>query len=137
MRRLTLMLVAAATTTAACGGSPRPGTTAPGGSGSVITLVEIERAAVPNAYEVVQKLRPRFLQSGRNASTARGRTVVGQLPRVILDDTELGGISELRTIDATGIFEIRFVSAADATTRWGTNHAGGVILVTSKVRAGR
>jgi hypothetical protein len=30
--------------------------------------------------------------------------------------------------------EIRYISASDATTRWGTGHSGGVILVVTMGR---
>jgi hypothetical protein len=40
-----------------------------------------------------------------------------------------GDIQSLRSILIEEIAEVRFISASDATTRWGTGHAGGVIQV--------
>jgi hypothetical protein len=41
-------------------------------------------------------------------------------------------LTGLSTIPANRVREIRYINAADATTRWGTGHASGVILVTTK-----
>lgn len=85
---------------------------------------------VTTAYEAVAMLRPAFLRA-RGATGSRGG---GTYAVVYLDDVRLGGLSELRSIQLAQVREIRYVGPADATTRWGTNHAGGAILVTSRVR---
>jgi hypothetical protein len=46
-----------------------------------------------------------------------------------------GGPEALRQIRIQELEEIRFISATDATTRWGTDHAGGAIEV--KLRRGK
>jgi hypothetical protein len=48
---------------------------------------------------------------------------------VYLNNVRHGGVMSLRDILVTDIQEIRFISASDATTRWGTGHGSGVIMV--------
>ncbi len=91
-------------------------------------LLEVERS---NAYEAVQRLRPRWLQS-------RGAGSIGTLerdtPRVYVDGQLYGESESLRTIDIRDIQEMRYMSASDATTRYGTNHTAGAILVVTRRR---
>jgi hypothetical protein len=49
-----------------------------------------------------------------------------------LDDVKMMDLNGLSTVPSGRIKEIRYLSAQDATTRWGTGHASGVILVTTK-----
>ena len=85
-----------------------------------------------DAYEVVQRLRPDFLRErGAMSLQTSGRA----LAVVYLDGVRRGGPEVLKTIRAQELQEIRFISATDATTRWGTDHAGGAIDV--KLRHGR
>jgi hypothetical protein len=44
----------------------------------------------------------------------------------------MGGVEWLSTIPTLSVAEARLLSAADATTRWGTGHATGVILVVTR-----
>lgn len=78
------------------------------------------------AYEAVVQLRPAFLRA-RGARSIRDPSPNARI--VYVNDMRHGGIDVLRSIRVEEIDEIRFISAADATTRWGTGHAGGVIQV--------
>jgi hypothetical protein len=49
-----------------------------------------------------------------------------------MDNVRLGTVDVLRRIDAALVEEVRYVNAKDATTRYGTGHAGPVIEVISK-----
>ena len=105
---------------------------APRSSRNVITRAQIETANVQDAYEVVQRLRPEYLREQRgNPSINAGP----QFAAVYVDGVRRGGPEALRGLRPTEVEEIRFISAADATTRWGTGHGGGVIEV--KIRTGR
>lgn len=110
---------------AAC--ASRGGTAPPGGD--VITAAEIERISAATAYDAIQRLRPEFLRS-------RGRSAAGvgnsQTPLVYIDAIRAGGLDTLRGIAAQDVEEIRWLSAADATTRYGPGHAGGVIEITTR-----
>ena len=107
---------------AACATSAR-GT---GGSRDVITEEQIRSVSVSSAYELIQRLRPEMLQG-------RGRTSVSDptapYPVVYVNGVRARGFDELRSIAATDVQEIRYINAADATTRYGTGHTSGVIEV--------
>lgn len=85
-----------------------------------LTAEEIAATNSLTAYEAVERLRPNFLRSRFYK------------PVVYVDNMRYGGLSSLYYILATDVEEIRFISAVDATTRWGTGHGGGVVLVTTK-----
>jgi hypothetical protein len=50
-------------------------------------------------------------------------------PTVVRDGVRLGEISSLATISPRTVASIRFLSAADASTRYGSGYDGGVIEV--------
>ena len=106
---------------------------APSRQQDVITEAEItSRAAeASNVLQVVQKLRPQMLRSRGRFSPADS-TGSGTIPKVIVDDVSYGSVESLANINAIAVREIRYLGAADATTRWGTGYPGGVILVTMK-----
>lgn len=119
---LGLMLVA-------CGGggsgtASQP-TTAPRvvrGPADLITEAEIGAGTnYQNAMEVVQYLRPQMLRAR------------GSLPVMLyIDEVRMTDMNGLTGVPANRVKEIRFINARDATTRWGTGHDSGVILLTTK-----
>lgn len=117
MAMVALLVLAACATSA--GGRAR-------GARDVITAQEIAATTAQDAYELIARLRPRWLQS-RGAASIRDPTP--QLPVVYVDRIRMGGLEVLRNLNATDILELRYYSAPDATTRYGTDHAGGVIEV--------
>lgn len=109
---------------------------------NAITAQEIEGSHARNALELVQALRPRWLQGrGTNSmtETARGTgsgtgasatvdVVPGESPiKVYQDNAFMGDVSVLRTMAIGGIVEVRFFDMAQATYRWGDGHMGGAI----------
>lgn len=92
------------------------------GSANLITEAEISASNSQNALEVVQNLRPAMM---------RPRPGGGPV-MLYLDDVKMMDLNSLSTVPSGRIREIRYISAQDATTRWGTGHASGVILVTTK-----
>ena len=106
---------------------------APSRQQDVITAAEIADRAndASNALQIVQKLRPQMLASrGRFSPTDSSET--GSRPKVIVDGVAYGQIENLVNVNAMSVGEIRYLNAADATTRFGTGYVGGVILVTTK-----
>jgi len=99
----------------------------------VITEAEITSRAgeASNVLQVVQKLRPQMLRSRGRFSPADS-TGSSTVPKVVVDDVSYGSVDALANLNAIAVREIRYLSAADATTRWGTGYPGGVILVTMK-----
>lgn len=151
----TLALLAAG----ACASTP--GGTAPAatpnmqrGDRYLITSEEIATAGANNLYDAVAKLRPDFFKPRGNsisaspapASASRGNgppaersssvgTAVnnpGVPVRVYLNDTMLMGPEDMRQIPMGNVAEIRFIPGPQAGVRYGTNHAGGVILIKSR-----
>jgi hypothetical protein len=51
------------------------------------------------------------------------------MPLVYVNGVRYGEPQTLRNLRVQEVEEIRFISATDATTRWGTGHTGGVIEV--------
>ena len=103
------------------------------GGQNLITADEIGAAGagMETAFDIVQRLRPTML---RPRATSFGSNNQGQQVPVVVytDDVRLGTVENLRTIPATQVHEIRYISATDATQRWGTNHSSGAIQVITK-----
>jgi hypothetical protein len=134
-RLIPLVLPPAALLLAACaggGGAPpvRP-------QRDLIRAEEIAASGAPTAFEVIERLRPEYLR-GRGTTTVREAPVVSAttpdpvLPQVYVNGVNAGSLEALRGIAATEVREIRFIRAADATTRFGTNHPNGVIEVITR-----
>ena len=98
------------------------------GQRNVITYDEILASKNPaaNAYEFIASVRPHFLRD-RGPGSFRDTSPV--TATVYLDDSMLGNLQSLRSISMTSVKEIRYMSGADATTRYGMGHTGGVILI--------
>lgn len=93
---------------------------------NVITAAEIEAANAPTAYDVIVKLHANFLNSrGPNSITLKQR----KEPTVYLDQVEFGSIASLKGIPSNNIAEIRFINGWDAMTKYGSDHAAGVIQI--------
>jgi hypothetical protein len=81
-----------------------------------------------DAYALVRSLRPAWLRGSRGASSNAEATPVV----VYRDGVKMGNDSELRSIPTMQIREIRYLDAMAATQRFGMDHAGGAILVTTQ-----
>ena len=115
----------------ACGGSGSSTTTTNRpirGPADLITEAEINAGVYQNALEIIQNLRPNMARPRGTTATAAPVPVVPYMDGVRLQD-----LSALVTIPASRVKEIRYINATDATTRWGTGHSSGVILVTTKL----
>jgi outer membrane cobalamin receptor len=124
-----LLVAVALSVAAACGTSPRAGSAGAAGDRNVILAEEISQVDNATALDVVQRLRPHFLQ--RRGPTSI-RAEVSSYPVVYIDGLRRGDVNELRQIPAGTVERIEYISASDATTRWGTGHVAGVISVTTR-----
>jgi hypothetical protein len=98
------------------GGTPR-------GSSTRIIGEELATVAQLDLYTAVSRLRPQWLRPGTR----------GQLPEVIVDGTrQQGGADVLRSMRANEVSELQFMSASDATTRYGTGFTAGAIIVSTR-----
>lgn len=135
MKRASMLLISVISTgllACASGGGAGGG---PSSGRDVITAEELERApGVTNAYEAVERLRPNFLRS-RGPQSLRSPTVPPIV--VYLDQVRLGLVETLRGITVEAIQQIRHIPARDAQQRFGLDHTGGVIEVTTVGRGDR
>ncbi|MEQ9399593.1 MAG: hypothetical protein RJQ04_10565 [Longimicrobiales bacterium] len=93
-----------------------------GGSANLITAEQLADMQQLDAYQAIQRLRSNWLRS-------RG----GNPPQVMTDGMrQQGGLDTLRQYRVADIQEIRYMSAGDATNRYGTGFDGGAILITTK-----
>lgn len=132
---LPLLLVSAA-----CAGA-RSGTAASvedaegGATGGVrhISWAEIDATGdnALTAWDLIQRLRPAMLRP-RAFSLRGGRGSPAVSPVAYLDDVRLNDLRSLQQVWREQIYEIRYLSASEATTRWGTGHASGAILVVTR-----
>lgn len=92
----------------------------------MITTEEIAELPITTATEVVERLRPNWLRQRGPTSMRSG---VPSLPIVYIDEVRTGGLEALYRVSSQIIREIRFINGRDATTKWGLDHGGGVIMV--------
>lgn len=114
---LTVFLAACA---AQSSSSPRP-------NASLITQAEVVEAGVTDALQLVEKLRPAWLQRrGPTSFTQEGDVAV------YLDGTRMGEREALRSITTDNVESIEYMDAGRATFRFGAGHQYGAILVTTR-----
>ena len=128
MRRLTYLLALPVVVfVASCAGAGQPRSVS--NPANIIAQHQIEEAGSRNVYELVQRLRPLWLQKrGTNTIHDDGDIVV------YLDNARLGGPETLREIAALNVASVQFLDAGRAQYRFGVGHSHGAILVTTRTR---
>ena len=106
----------------ACASSSRDGVG--GNERNVITALELADRTFTDTYEAVRQLRPSWLRSRGPVSLSDPGYAV-----VYFDNMSAGGLESLRGIPIEHVAEIRFLSASDATIRFGTGYPSGIIMV--------
>lgn len=92
---------------------------------NLLTNEEIQQTRGYNsAYEIIRNLRPHWLRKRGRQSIYNEGTIV-----VYLDDMKYGDPEMLREIRAENVRSIQFLSAAQASSRFGLDHTHGAILV--------
>lgn len=105
-----------------------------GGSGAApsrdsdITREELEATTVDDAMEAVSLLRPHWLRARPARTPNDPIPVVG----VVIDGMARSTRSDLAQLPIGQVERISFMSAADATIRFGTGYTGGAIVVTTR-----
>lgn len=97
-------------------------------SSNVLTREELESVQVSTAYDAVQRLRPQWMSRPLAPTGQPGSNPI----LVYVDRHQVGTLDELRHMTVDQIEQMEFISAPDATTRYGTGHASGIIEVTSR-----
>jgi hypothetical protein len=123
-RVLFFLLVLGACQSAAGGGGRAPS------SRSSITEEELNDLPASTVFQAVQRLRPTWLR-GR-VTTVRGASSERYYAQVFVDGLHRGDLDVLNGMDVREVQEIRYLSASDATTRFGTGYPGGIIEILTK-----
>ncbi len=111
------------------GGEGGTATRASQGNSRLIVRAQLERLAGQSAWRAVETLRQRWLRPVRGGSMAGP-----SYARVVIDGSIRGELDELRLMSTESIESLRYLSATDATTKYGTGYFGGVIEVTMRRR---
>ena len=120
-----LCLIALGLTACASSGGGTAGGAQPGGhrASNRIDAAELAAMAEVDVYQAIGRLRPAWLRISPQ----------GAAPVVVLDGSpQTGGLEMLRTFLAGDVTALEYMSASDATTRFGTGYSGGAILVTTR-----
>lgn len=123
MRRLWPSVFVAGVVSGACASARSSRMTAEPPDRRVLTAEEISTIPVVTAYEAVQRLRPQFLRWTRGPEDPAHRLLV------YVDGLRRGGVEELNRLPASLVLEIRFLSAPEATARYGTGHPVGALEI--------
>ena len=91
-----------------------------------ITREELDGDAYGNAYQAIQRLRRTWLRQGARTAYHSNNTPVVYVNGVRMPFTELSAISD------DHVERISLLSPVDATTRFGTDHASGAIMVVTR-----
>lgn len=138
MQKLRIIALAAALGAVATGCAPATGasgTSAPARGTNVITQAEIDAlTGVRTARQAIETLRPNWLRARGSTSITRAAAGSEEGIVVYLDRNRLGGIASLEQLNVLDFSELRFLTAAEATQRFGTGHPLGAIVLTAKTR---
>ena len=96
---------------------------------NLITEEEIEKASASNAYDLIRQLRPAWFRSRGVTST---RDVFAGGLGFFVDGIPLSSLDQLESLPTERIKEARYLSATDATTKYGTGYTSGVVEITTK-----
>lgn len=96
----------------------------------LITYEEIqERGQFSTLYDVVEVLRPRWLQPQGGPDTFTDRS--GQV-QVHMDGNWMGDVDVLRGLSPSGVTSIRWIRPIDAAARYGLDHGHGAIIISTR-----
>ena len=92
----------------------------------LVSATELVSTKAQDVYHALIQLRPEYLR-GRGAASINMRSQTEVV--VYIDNVKAGGPETLQGFPLAGVASIQYLSAADATMRWGLGHSGGVILI--------
>lgn len=101
---------------------------------NLITKEEIESVRASNMYDVIDRLRPRWLTARAPMRSFTGETDI----LVFQDDVRLGTIEVLRRISPESILSVQYLDSSTASSTLSGisrgRHLAGAILLTSVTR---
>ena len=136
MFRLTLTLSLAGLAACASGGSGNAAATddrasrPASRSANLITAEELEASTAQNLFRAIEMLRPTWLRVRGTASVSTPGAAAAL--QVYLDNSHYGVVTALQQLTVTSVREVRYLDGREATTRFGTGHGAGAILVRLK-----
>lgn len=117
-RRLATLLLAVASLASCATAGAADGEERTRGTANLIIAAELEPLHQLNARQAIERLRPNWLRSR-----------LGRTPVVVVEGNPGQSVQILESIRAPDVTEMRFLSARDATTRYGTGYDGGAIEI--------
>jgi hypothetical protein len=128
MGRWVVVLVALSAALSGCAsaGGPEGGSSAQSSS-RVLTADELAGVSELNCFEAVERLRPAWLRT-------RGRVSYNsqQGVRIYVNRMLRGYAPEMAQIRTSNVERMQYLSAPEATSRFGTDHVDGAIMITLK-----
>lgn len=94
-----------------------------------IQASDVASVSATNAYDIVRQLRRGWLVARGPVSVSDSRPA---LPKVYMDGVEVGELDFLRSIAASDVAEIEFLSTQESNLRYGSGHFGGIIQVRTR-----
>ena len=138
MRRFLAATAALAVLTVAggCASSGGSNTKVTESSPDRITSAEIEATqGASTAYDLVRRLRPRWLQTPGGTASIGGGRITGQVILVYLDNNRLGSIEAMRSLSTSGIKGMQYYDAVRAATvlrEVGSEPIAGAIVISTR-----
>jgi outer membrane receptor protein involved in Fe transport len=106
---------------AGCASGGGTGSRPAGSTANRIVRAELAGIDQIDALQAVNRLRPSWV-------SMRG----GSEPVLYVDGVRRANFRDLSTMQTTDIEQIEYMSGSDASTRYGTGHGGGAIMVTTR-----
>lgn len=121
-----LLLLAALLTPIACAARTDEGS---GERFDLITQAEMQKhGRYSNLYDVIEILRPRWLQPQGGGDTFMGAE--GRV-QVHMDGARLGDVAVLRNLAPAGVTSISWLRPHEASSRYGFDHSHGAIIIST------
>lgn len=125
-----VVAVAAAVALGACastgGGSGEPA------DRDVINRAQIEGMEHLSAMDIVRRLKPSWLRTGRGTDSLVPAMQSRRGVQVYLDGAHMGSVQELTQVSGRDIEEIRRLDPRQATVEFGTSNPDGAILILTR-----
>ncbi len=96
---------------------------------NVVTNEELADVDYLNGLQALRRLRPNWLRVRGQATFSRQASAG---IRLYVDGRRRNDVFELERIQTSDIREMRFLTGREATTRYGTDHGDGAILIKTK-----
>lgn len=100
-------------------------------TGNMLGPDEFGNSQMSSAYDVINSLRPHWLQS-RGPQSLTNQSAGALM--VYVDNTRMGSVEVLRQLRPGVVESAQYLGASEATMRFGSNHAGGAILINTRRR---